>query len=154
MVMPALDTVRAGAHPSVLDAQADEFGFLVDRLRALSQAPATCLTADRWSRLLARELAWFSAQLEQHVADEEPGGYMSDVVDRCPEFQRRADRLHVQHADFVACARSLLEAARQHASPADIQASIGKLLDAVEVHEHAETSLIQDAWQVDIGSGD
>lgn len=93
-----------------------------------------------------------------HFADEEEGGYFSDILEMAPRFGTAVDELHRQHADFLD--RFDLSIAQLDAGdcPAEVWRETSRhvevLLEELEQHEHREIEIVQSAFDDDLGGGD
>lgn len=96
--------------------------------------------------------------LAEHFAWEEEGGYFGDLLDGVPQFAPRAESLRRQHGrllevfdEFAANLHSDEPAFESWTAAHD---ALADLLERLSKHEHAETALVQEAVQRDIGSKD
>ncbi|MCC9607012.1 hypothetical protein LOC68_14975 [Blastopirellula sp. JC732] len=95
-------------------------------------------------------------RLYEHFLAEEHGGYMSDVLRRAPHLADEAARLSGEHPLFLLEVRECRREADYQEAPysADLRGRFRKFAERYLHHEHHENSLVQRAFDVDIGVGD
>jgi hypothetical protein len=127
---------------------------LLDRARALSRAPLEALPKQRWLSVLDHEVRSLTTALERHFALEERGGYLREVTQRRPRFERQIHDLAAQHAVFRGQLGGLARGLSTAPDVGAAQAQLDQLLSELEAHEHAENELLQAAASVELGAGD
>jgi hypothetical protein len=94
-------------------------------------------------------------KLQQHFAQEEEGGYLEEAIARLPSLAPQAAVLQRQHAEFTRVAAGLLSDAKAATTPAACWAALQTGFKAFSkkllAHEAAENSLLQRAYNVDLG---
>jgi hypothetical protein len=124
----------------------------LERLESqLSSASLTRAQADR-------ELARLEAELEEHFAREESGGFFREILDFSPELGERIHELLRQHQEFRAVFRSLRKTCRWACSEGGARdgwlAELADFHRRYDEHECAECELLHEAMQRDLGAGD
>ncbi|MFQ5489785.1 MAG: hemerythrin domain-containing protein [Phycisphaerae bacterium] len=131
---------------------------LADQLRqAAAVVPRVSLQA--WINQLGERLAHFRAHMAKHMAMEEEGGYMAEVLERRPSLAKRVTRLQHQHKQV----RRLLDdlyrlvgdmTAEDFLLAHDCSHRIDNLLSYIQRHEEAENELVEFVFTDDIGTRD
>lgn len=95
-------------------------------------------------------------RLYEHFLAEEHGGYMCDVLRRAPHLQDEAARLSGEHPMFLLEIKECRREADDQSAPfsAGLRGRFRKFAERYLHHEHHENSLVQRAFDVDIGVGD
>lgn len=145
-VNPFLEQALAEHHD--LHRTVEEIGSLLDSVPASEAGAALAAQA-------LRRVDDLRGKLRQHFAQEEEGGYLEEAIARLPSLAPQAAVLQKQHAEFMQLADRLVGDARAAATPADVWRVLHdgfktyskKLL----AHEAAENSLLQRAYNVDLG---
>jgi DNA repair exonuclease SbcCD ATPase subunit len=124
----------------------------LDRLHEqLSSATLTRAQADR-------ELSRMEAELEEHFALEELGGFFAEILESSPERADRVRELLRQHTEFRAIFRSLRRTCRWACGESGARAGwLAEFADfhrRYDEHECAEHELLYEAMQRDLGAGD
>ena len=132
----------------------EKLQILLDRLHVMVVAPADALPDRRWCNLFVHEVEAFQEAMEIHMSAEEKGGYMHELVELHPELARKAATLKEEHSKFHTALATLLAAARKGEDAAGLRSQIQDFLTEVYEHEVAETDLVQEALQRDIGPAD
>jgi hypothetical protein len=121
----------------------------------LTNCPSDLLDRTRHLAVFRHSLTAFAQKLQDHFAFEEDGGYMSDVVAHRPELAGKIAELHRQHRQLAVMLEELVSSLERDAShgaetrngraplPAEFIDGLLKLLDALEAHERAESSLFR-----------
>ncbi len=120
------------------------------QLRDTFEGPAL---AGRQRVQVEEQLASFDAALNLHFAQEEDGGYFSDVLAVAPRLSRRATKLEQAHAGLR---RQVAELRARVADTAtawdDLQDRFRLLFGELRSHEVAEDDLVHEAFKRDLGS--
>lgn len=131
---------------------------LADRLRQ-TVAVVPRVATPVWLNELRDRLGHFRAHMIKHMAMEEEGGYMAEVLERRPGLALRVGALQHQHRQV----RRLLDdlhqllgemAADQLLLAQDCGRRIDSLLDTIQRHEDAENDLVQFVFTEDLGTED
>jgi hemerythrin len=128
-----------------------ELGRLVSELRAAlaDQGNVAALSA-----LLER----LKAELVEHFAIEEAGGYFNEVLTEAPRLKANADLLLGQHEELMQKLKSLCNAAKHAAVSeekwAQLVANANGFIASLIEHERGENYLLQEAYERDIGPED
>lgn len=98
------------------------------------------------------------SRLAAHFAWEEEGGYLRGVLEVVPRLTKQGESLRRQHAVFLAELDQLVATLRS-CEPAfeswtEARKALDVVLERLEQHEHAERELVQEAVEVDVGTGD
>jgi iron-sulfur cluster repair protein YtfE (RIC family) len=103
-------------------------------------------------------LSDLAAFLKSHFAHEEEEGYFTDIAEMAPRLGSRVDAVQSEHDHLLQRLVKLDERiAIANELVTDYEAirrDIGEFLDACHEHERRENRLVQDAYLVDIGTGD
>jgi hypothetical protein len=94
----------------------------------------------------------------EHFALEDDGGYMAGPLSVAPELAERAAALHADHprllAEFAALADALRECPCRYDCWSAARRDFQQLLERLELHEHRENELWQEAFEAESGPGD
>jgi hemerythrin-like domain-containing protein len=105
-----------------------------------------------------RELARIEAELEQHFAREESGGFFEEILDLSPELGERIHELLREHQEFRAIFRSLRRTSRWACGESGARdgwlAELADFHRRFDQHESAEHELQHHALQQDLGAAD
>ncbi|UUO06533.1 hemerythrin domain-containing protein [Blastopirellula sp. J2-11] len=95
-------------------------------------------------------------RLNEHFLAEEHGGYMNDALRRAPHLAEEAARLAGEHPMFLVEIQECRKEAEDQSAPysADLRGRFRKFTERYFHHEHHENSLVQRAFDIDIGVGD
>jgi hypothetical protein len=95
------------------------------------------------------------AHLAEHFRLEEQDGYMDAVRKRDPRFERTIQQLAQEHGQLERSLATLIaEAEKARSLDQAPQEGIRKWIEDVRAHEIRETDLVQDAFDLDIGTED
>ncbi len=123
-----------------------ELGAELDALEA-----AAAPDGERFAQAL-RDLL---ATLEQHVEEADaPEGLLQQIIEVAPWFGPRVEQLRSEHDVLNGQARTLLE---QVAAGRELEQALGaarELCAQVDDHRHRGTTLLIDAYMLDIPEGD
>jgi hypothetical protein len=144
-------TVRLDAQDTI---QRDHLRLQAKLGRLRERLAAAALTAAQ----LERELSEVEAELEEHFAHEELGGFFAEVVDLAPEFDERVKSLLKEHRELRGHFRFLRKTCRWACSESGTRAGwLAEFADFHQrfgTHEQAEHDLLHEALQRDVGQGD
>lgn len=107
--------------------------------------------AERFSAALHQLLATLHEHIEQADA---PDGLLSQIIETAPWFAPRAEQLRDEHADLVDHANAMIERLDAGESVAVLLADARSLSDRVSDHRHRGTTLLLDAYMLDVPAGD
>lgn len=109
-------------------------------------------------RGLRMALAEFRTQLQVHFAEEEQSGYLGEALSAAPQLASQAESLRHEHEAFMAAADRLVAEVEEDVPDADQAAKqrqkFVQLVSGLRKHEQAENSLVLEAFDEDLGSGD
>ncbi len=104
------------------------------------------------------QLIQLSELIESHFRHEEQGGYMAEALVRAPQLRPRAEALQKQHEQLqeaIDKLQLLVNSGVESASWWDqIRNDFQHFASQLTEHEHCETKLVQEAYNLDIGGGD
>ncbi len=134
-------------------------------LRQLLHHVAAMLNRPSWMQIEAAPLAELFAklrdQLAMHFSLEEAYGYFDDAIDEAPRLSRRAEQLRSQHFHLFSEMCGLVDQAEKLLYHESAPFAVAQLADAfrrfeghLQEHEAAESDLILEAHNDDIGAGD
>lgn len=126
--------------------------------RSIQEASDVLKSPHRQRKHLNDLLAMLSEQVESHFRHEEHGGYLTDALARAPHLRSRAEVLQEEHLTLqeqIDKLHLLVHSGVESPSwwtrvESDFHVFAARLHD----HEHAETQLVQEAFNQDIGTGD
>lgn len=130
--------------------------------RALDREYADLRTAVRDSvdrpQVLRRRFLQLASLLRYHFAREEEAGYFDEIVELAPRLAGQIDALRDEHEQLL---HRLQQFDQQIVSMSNVSADyemfrrdFGRFLDDCLEHEARETTLVQEAYLTDIGTGD
>lgn len=120
----------------------------VSEMIAARQATASVLQS------VVHELA---EHVLEHFRHEEHGGYFAAAIEAAPRLSERAEELLLQHremADQLEALKRMSGGSVLAANWVGLQEMFGRFLACLETHETAENSLLQEAYNDDIGAED
>jgi hypothetical protein len=95
------------------------------------------------------------AHIAVHFRFEEVDGYMATVRKREPRLERAIDELANEHGQLLSSLDALLEETATAPSLDEaVRAKVSKWINHVRQHEACENHLIQDAFNLEIGTED
>lgn len=142
-VIDSLGEALLVAHQQLLEALTD--------LRALVDHGGQ----DEVTENLPARLASTRKRLVEHFDLEEQNGYTTAVEDVQPHLMKAAQRLHEDHDHLLTHLDQVRAAVQSGAEVTDdIRERVRVWLNAVRRHEQAENLLLQDAFGLDIATGD
>ena len=106
----------------------------------------------------ARELSQVQAELEEHFAQEEAGGFFAEIRELSPQFEDRILHLLREHREMRVIFRSLVMTCRWACGESGARSGwLAEFADfhrRFDEHEHAENDLLYEALQRDFGAAD
>lgn len=100
----------------------------------------------------------FDPVLREHFADEERGGYFSEVLRAAPRLSRRAERLAENHIELRERLEKLLDLTQKAADAPDrwqkVTTGLAEFVKTLRAHEDEENDLVREAFMDDLGRGD
>ncbi len=149
-----MQTLKTPASQSSLERDAAlEYLFLGDLMDLLDDpsGPETC----RWVLMLLDGLLRL---LPREFHREEDGGYLQEVLDEYPSWERQVRDLHSQHFQLhsrLAELRSQVAALpTQDEMSSQIRLELYEWIEQVQDHNRQETELLQTAINLEVGVGD
>jgi chromosome segregation ATPase len=95
------------------------------------------------------------ATLERHVEEADaPAGLLAQIMDAAPWLSPRAQRLRAEHNDLLDRARDLLARADEGHDLTSLVLEARSLSAQISEHRHHGTTLLQDAYALDLAAGD
>ena len=95
------------------------------------------------------------ATLRAHAEGAEASdGPLVDLTDAAPWLARRASHQRDEHRELLQEATALVDRLGEGEDPAPVLDEVRQLLERVAVHRHRATTLLQDAYMLDIPEGD
>jgi hypothetical protein len=125
-----------------------ELDQLVTTLRVIAETPRAC-DLPAVPELLRR----LESKLVAHFELEERGGDYDHIVAQRPELEHKVTKLLAEHARILGAFGALV-ARSATTSVWDLAPQLIEAIDALQRHERAETRLMQDAFLVDLATGD
>ena len=122
---------------------------LVHRLKSLMNTPPRGQAA--WEELLAT-LTSIDQSVQKLFSEEEQSGYLEEALLASPERDREARRLRRQHRTLVRELESIIAGVKRQDMTAFAQSKLWVI--QFEKHEQREKSLMQEAFIMDLGTGD
>lgn len=143
----------SASHRSTFEQTQQEHEQLRERIRFLHQRMEDRPAEPGKITALLRELR---DALEAHFRGEECDGFFDQIVTRAPQLSRLAQKLTQEHADMLRQADSLILIAAADAStiPADLISGFQAFSKLLMRHESEENSMLQSAYQDDLGTKD
>ena len=134
---------------------ADHHQHLRGRFQQLQQS----LVGAQLSELQTEsELRLLERDLDEHFAEEELGGFFTQILADRPEFNQRVQRLVAQHREFKAVIGVLRSTCRLACGESGARegwlAAFAEFEQCFADHERAEHELLFDATERDLGTGD
>ena len=131
---------------------------LSDRLREMVASPPRGDRA-RWIANLRSRFDDFAMHLRRHLAMEEEGGYLTQVLELRPTLSQAVDLIEHEHQELTRIFDDV-QAAVHELSPTDnlllrdCCQRVEHLLAGIERHEEHENHLVAYAFNQDIGAQD
>ena len=110
------------------------------------------------SRNLVSLINALAVHLQMHFEFEESDGYFSSLACKTPHLSSTVEKLLREHKEMLEKVDALVTMAREDLvkthDTADLAEQFSLLRDQLSIHEHEENKLIQDVYNVDIGTID
>lgn len=90
-----------------------------------------------------RALSDLSVRLSGYFDSHESAEHFKAIAEECPSLRARADTVEQGHEDLKESVTLLRDLVR-HANASRLARRIGRVLDRLEQHEHAESELLQE----------
>ncbi len=88
----------------------------------------------------------------------EDGGYLAEVLEEYPNWYIHVERLHRQHDDLCANLKELRDRVSRRVAFADIASDLSRDLhdwmNSLTAHHRHETRIVQEAMNLEVGTGD
>jgi hypothetical protein len=144
---------------TVVDRIRDEHKRIFALIHELEATFGARTDLDEWIATVTHRLVDLGELLAPHFRFERDSALYSDAPTRAPHLATRLDRLLGQHATFLTELGSILALARGTLDPDEelrkrLTTRIAALFAEMRQHEAAETELLGDAFQDDLGVGD
>jgi hypothetical protein len=95
------------------------------------------------------------ARLEQHVAEAEaPGGLLAQILEDAAWLSARAEQLRAEHRDLLDLAGDLLGRSEAGEDLMRLLPAARGLAARIAEHRHRGTTLLLDAYMLDLAPGD
>ncbi|MEZ6131891.1 MAG: hypothetical protein R3C59_24795 [Planctomycetaceae bacterium] len=148
------DSIRISQIHSMAECNEFQYLLLGDLRDIIDETPDE--SSRRW--LLAVLDVLVQLMPRERRLHSEKGGYMSEVLDEFPSWNRQVMQLHLKKLHLDYSLRELRNRLRNEESWVAIADQVsGQLRDWMQMFRelhHAEASLMMDAMLLDIGSGD
>ncbi len=129
---------------SEIDRQCRSVRRSMSRLREMLRDPVGRKASD-----LVAEASRLRTALKVNFSEEEKGGYLDVVLQQRPGWRRQVERLRAQHDEILKELGRVSESSHR-----DVSAGLGGILDVLARHDNDESTLMQDAFNRDLGCGD
>lgn len=95
------------------------------------------------------------ATLREHIAQADaPDGLLADIIEAAPWFGPRAEQLRSEHAELLGTAKQLIDRAAVSEDAAALLGPARELSQRISEHRHEGTSLLLDAYMLDVPAAD
>jgi predicted nucleic acid-binding Zn-ribbon protein len=140
-------------HVSPVEALRQAHVALLEDLTDLENAANSYLGTD--SAAMLSRLERTRTHITEHFRFEEQNGYMADVLQREPNLARTIEQLRDEHHKLALKLDGLLEQMRS-GQPLEeaVRDQVRSWIESVRQHEARENSLVQYAFNVDLGAED
>ncbi len=113
----------------------------------------------KWMAHCVDHFKEFQALLYDHIDMEETEGFMNMVREHRPTLGGRVDTLQAEHGTIRRQCAELRDELEKHTDPTPdeinrVRELAGQLLEALRLHEAEEIKLVQEAFTLDLGTGD
>jgi hypothetical protein len=99
-----------------------------------------------------------AVHLQTHFELEESDGYLSDLVQKSPGLAATVDRLMHEHSELMGDVNELVKRVREdfaiNQDTSDLAHRFGTFRGKLAAHEHEENQLLQEAYNLDLGTKD
>ncbi len=93
--------------------------------------------------------------LHQHIQEADAAdGLLAEIIETAPWFAPRAEALRAEHDDLLDRTRELIERASAGGEIETLLADARTLSARISDHRHTGTSLLMDAYMLDVPAGD
>ena len=110
------------------------------------------------SRNLVSLLNSLAVHLQTHFEFEEADGYFEDIIQKAPRLVSAVDQLIQEHSKMLQEIDELIKIARDDFAfkhdTTGLAKRYGQFRDKLAAHEHMENKLVQEAYNVDVGTKD
>ena len=110
------------------------------------------------SRNLVSLINALAVHLQMHFEFEESDSYFSSLASKTPHISSTVEKLLREHEEMLEKVDALVTMAREDLSKTHDTVELAEqfflLRDQLSIHEHEENKLIQDVYNVDIGTKD
>jgi hypothetical protein len=129
------------------------------QLKSLMEAIANRFNHElKPSRNLVSLINALAVHLQMHFEFEESDGYFSSLASKTPHASSQVETLLREHNEMLEKVDALVTMAREDLAKthdtAELAEQFSLLRDQLSNHEHEENKLIQDVYNVDIGTKD
>jgi hypothetical protein len=129
------------------------------QLNSLMKAIASRFDHERKpTRNLVSLINALAVHLQMHFEFEESDGYFPSLASKRPHVSAQVEKLLREHKEMLAKVDTLVNMAREDLAKArdtmNLAEQFYQLREQLSVHEHEENKLIQDVYNVDIGTKD
>ena len=130
-----------------------------DQLNCLLEAIENRFRHDHQpSRNLVSLLNALAVHLQTHFEFEEGDGYFEDLFEKAPRMASTVDHLLREHGEMLEEVDQLVEIARDDFASkhdtSELAQRFAQFHDKLAAHEHAENALVQEVYNVDVGTKD
>ena len=126
---------------------------LMKDLVDLEEASRSSLGMD--ASQIGSRLSRTRTHITDHFRFEEHNGYMYAALQREPNLTRSIEHLRDEHRQLAEALDDLIEQTRMRQNTEEsLRAQIRSWIEKVRQHEARENTLVQDAFNVDVGSDD
>lgn len=125
----------------------------------MSQVRYAFRTHDRNTAAAKAAITQLCDSIEAHFLSEEEGGYLNEAIEQAPHLAARAEALHGQHATLRAEVRDFRTLAARPGEPSEdwwqeLETRFDSFTGNLLIHEAHEDDLVQEAFTLDLGTGD
>lgn len=93
--------------------------------------------------------------LHEHIQQADaPDGLLAEIIETAPWFAPRAETLRSEHDELLVMTRELIERAGAGGEFGTLLADARTLSARIADHRHTGTSLLMDAYMLDVPAGD
>ncbi len=144
---------------TAVDRIRDEHRRILKLIGELEATFGARMDLDEWIAAVTHRLMELGELLTPHFRFERDSALYTEAPLRMPHLANKLDRLLGQHSAFVGELGAILALARGTLDPDEelkqrLTARIGALFADMRQHEAAETDILSDSFQDDLGVGD